>query len=136
MVQTIDMRSMRQLNLFERITGVRTKNCFTYNRTLIFAIPQSTISRAIGLGAVNIKKLSSILGQKIRIIALPKNHVEKFIHDLISPVRVDSIQDFSTCIEISASTPSKAALIGRNKVRLFELEKIVKDVLGKELKIV
>lgn len=136
MTQTIDMRGMRQLNLFERITGIRTKNCFNYNRTLIFAIPQSTISRAIGPNAINIKKLSSILGQKIRIIALPKNNIEKFILDLISPVRVDSIQEFSNCIEISATTQNKATLIGRNKVRLEELEKIIKDVLGKELKIV
>ena len=136
MTQTIDMKCMRQLNLFERITGIRTKNCFTYNRTLIFAIPQSTISRAIGPDAVNIKKLASILGQKIRVVALPKNNIKKFILDILAPIRIDSVEEYSTSIEISASTQNKAALIGRNKVRLAELEKIVKDVLGKELKIV
>ncbi len=136
MTQTIDMKCMRQLNLFERLTGVRTKNCFTYNRTLIFAIPQSAISRAIGVGASNIKRLSSILGQKIRVIALPGGDIKKFILDIIAPIKIDSVEDYSSSVEISASIQNKAALIGRNKTRLLELEKIVKDVLGKELRIV
>ena len=127
---------MRQLNLFERITGVRTKSCFIYNRTLIFAVPQASISRAIGSQAENIKRLASILGQKIRVIALPKNNVKRFILDLIAPIKIDSVEDYATTIEISASTQSKAALIGRNKVRLEELEKITKDVLGKELRVI
>ncbi|MCX6749022.1 MAG: hypothetical protein NT076_05460 [Candidatus Pacearchaeota archaeon] len=136
MTQTIDMKCMRQLNLFERITGVRTKSCFTYNRTLIFAVPQALISKAIGSQAENIKRLSSILGQKIRVIALPKNNVKKFILDLIAPIKIDSVEDYTSSIEISASTQSKAALIGRNKTKLEELKKITKDVLGKELRVI
>ncbi len=48
MVNIIDMQNMRYVNLFEKITGIRTRFCFEYNNFLIICVPQPMISKAIG----------------------------------------------------------------------------------------
>jgi NusA-like KH domain protein len=120
------------------MTGVSTKNCFLYNNFLIFAVPSSLISKAIGPGGRNVKRLAGIVNKKIKIVALPHNieGAEKFISDVIAPVTFRNIEITEKEIIISASKQSKASLIGRNKVRLEELKKVIEEFFGKSLKIV
>jgi len=129
---------MRYLNLFEKITNVRTKNCFFYNNQIIFAVHPALISKVIGEQGRNVKQLVSILGKKIKIVALPKNiqEAEKFISDVVSPITFKTLEITEKEIIISASKDTKASLIGRNKVRLEELKKIVEEYFGKGLRIV
>lgn len=138
MIQTLDMRVIRYLNLFEKITGVRTNNCFFYNNFIIFAVPYFSVSRAIGEEGRNVKKLVSVVGKKIKIVCLPENikDVRKFISEIVSPFSFNSFEISGEEIIVSANRQNKAALIGRNKVRLQELSKIVKEVFGKNLKII
>ncbi len=138
MKQTIDMKCMRYLNLFERVTGVKTKNCLFYNNMIIIAVPPRFVSKAIGEKGKNIKKLVPILGKKIKVIALPNDisDAEKFISDIVSPTTFKSLEITEREIVITAGKENKAALIGRNKVRFEELRKIVKEYFGKDLKIV
>ena len=134
-MKTIDMRFMRYLNLFERETRIRTKNCFEYNNCIVFAVPPQLVSRAIGEQGNNVKRLSEILGKKIKVISLPFRGVQRFIEDVISPVKFKSIE-ISEDIVINAGRQSKAALIGRNRARLDELNDITKEYFGKEVRIV
>jgi len=136
--QTLDMKFIRYLNLFEKVTRVRTQNCFFYNKTLIFAVPKHLMSKAIGAGGKNVKKLVEILGKKVKIISLPSedNNIEKFILEVIYPITFKSLEVSENEIVISASTQSKAALIGRNKVRLQELGNMIEEFFGKKLRIV
>jgi len=138
MNRTIDMTCMRYLNLFNKITGVRTQSCFSYNRGLIFGVPQSMVSRAIGENGDNIKKMISILNKKIKVVAMPNSVIdsEKFIAKIVDPVTFNGVEVAPEEIVISANRQSKAILIGRDKVRFEELDKIVKEVFGKNLRIV
>lgn len=138
MIQTLDIRVIRYLNLLEKITKVRTNNCFFYNNFVIFAVPFFSVSRAIGEDGKNVKKLVSIIGKKIKIVCLPENikDARRFISEIVSPLTFNSFEIFGEEIIISANRQNKASLIGRNKVRLQELGKIVKEVFGKNLKIV
>ncbi len=138
MKQTLDMRFIRYLNLFERVMGVRSKNCFFYNNYVIFAVPSSLVSKAIGEKGKNVKKLMPILGKKIKIVALPKSieDTERFISEIVGPVQFKNLEITQKEIIISASKQSKAALIGRNKVRFNELKKIINEFFGKDLKII
>ena len=145
MGSTIEMKDMRYLNLFEKITRVSTRYCFNYNETIIFAVPRNLISKAIGKAGENVKKISEILGKKIKIIATPQEarEIEKdstvikgFIEAVVSPVTFRNLEVADNEIIITAGSHSKAALIGRNKRRLHELQKIAKDFFRKELKIV
>ncbi len=130
------MRFIRYLNLFEQETRVRTKNCFEYNNTIIFAVPPHLVSRAIGKQGRNIKNMTEILGKKIKVISLPFNGIGEFLSRIVEPVTFKSIEISGNEVVINAGRQSKAALIGRNKARLDELNQIVKEYFGKEVRII
>ena len=132
------MKCMRQLNLFSQITRVRSKHCFPYNNTLIFAVPYHSLSKALGEKAENIGELSLNLGKKIKIVAIPRglSDAERFIRMIILPIKFNELKLNKEIIEISANMQNKASLFGRNKTRFFELEKIIREFFNKQLRIV
>lgn len=130
------MRFIRYLNLFEKITRVTTKNCFEYNNAIVFAVHPSLISRAIGEQGNNVKEMSEILGKKIKVISLPFRGIENFIESIVSPIKFKSIEISGKEIIINAGKQSKAALIGRNKIRLEELNNVAKEYFDKEIRII
>jgi NusA-like KH domain protein len=141
MVKIMDMQEIRYLNLFSKITQVMTRFCFRYNETIIFCVPRKLVSRAIGEGGKNIKKISEIIGKRVKVISIPAEaeelkKIKTFIEDIVSPVKFKDLNLNGDKIVLTAGGQSKALLIGRNKKRLFELQKISEDYFNKELKIV
>jgi len=136
MVNTIDMQDMRYLNLFERIMKIRTRFCFKYNEAIVFCVPKQLVSKAIGENGRNIRKMSETLGKRIKVVAAPEGlrDVERFLRGVISPTTFKSLEIKDNEIVVSGGD-NKAALIGRNKRRLLEMQKIVKDFFGKEFRI-
>lgn len=137
MVKTIDMQDMRYLNLFERITRIRTRYCFKYNEALVFCVPEKLVSKAIGEKGKNVKKLQEILNKKIKVVPLPNGikDAEVFIQSIINPVGFRELGVGENEIVISAGK-NKAALIGRNKRRLLEMQKITKGFFDREFRVV
>ena len=138
MASTINMQDMRYLNLFAKITQVNTRFCFRYNEIIIFCVPRRLVSKAIGEGGKNVKKLSEILGKKVKIIPTPKGieDVRGFIEKIVSPVMFRDLEIKDDEIILNAGNQSKAALIGRNKRRLLEMQKIINDYFNKDFRIV
>jgi len=136
MVKTIDMQEMRYLNLFEQITHISTRFCFKYNESIFFCVPKPLVMRAVGDKARNVRRLSEILGRNIRVIPAPRGlqDAESFIKTIIAPVTIRDFHVDSNEIVVGGGK-NKAALIGRNKRRLFEMQKIVSDFFGKEFRI-
>ncbi len=138
MNSTIDMQDIRYLNLFGQMTRVRTRFCFKYNEFIVFCVPKQLVSKAIGEGGRNIKKMSEIVRKKIKVIPLPRGieHAKPFIETIVSPVTFKELEVKDHEMILTAGSQSKAALIGRHKRRLLEMQKIIKDFFGKEFKIV
>jgi NusA-like KH domain protein len=134
----IDMKLMRYINLLDRISRVKTRKCFVYNEVIIFAVPRSMISQALGPGASNIRRLQEQLGKRIRVISEPRGMEDapNFVRDVVSPIRFKSLEIKEGMFVLNAGSTSKAALIGRNKKRLEELRQIMLNNFGIELKIV
>jgi NusA-like KH domain protein len=135
----INMQTMRYINLLDSASRVKTSKCFVYNNIVYFAVPREKISRAIGPNASNVKILQNKIGKKVRIIrqAESKEEAERFIKDVVAPVSFKSIEISNGQIIITAgSNQSKASLIGRDKRRLLELAKVVKDSFNVELRVV
>ena len=156
MAGTIDMQLMRYINLFGRITRISTTRCFVYNNQIIFAVPKAQVSTAIGRGAVNVKKLNSILRKKVRIVAMPTTDISsgceyeshgdfsqsgnlrvsnnggigKFVEDVVSPIEFNKIEVKENSVVINAGRQSKAALIGRGRQREKELSEVLKNFFG------
>lgn len=138
MKTTFDINLIRYINLFEKVTNVRTSNCFVFNNIMFFAVPKNLVYKAVGENGKNVKKLSETMAKRIKIIGEPENEedIKRFLTDLISPVEPKNIEVGEKEITITTSKINKASLIGRDKQRFKELKKIVEDYFGKDLKIV
>ena len=138
MAGTINMQDMRYLNLFRRITGISTRHVLKYNEMIVFCVPKIMISKALGKDAKNIKRIHEILGKRIKVIPIPKGieHAKQFIEAIVSPVEFKELEVKDNEIILTAGNRSKAALLGRNKRRLHEMQQIIKDFFGKEFRII
>lgn len=130
--QIIDMKLMRYINLFEKVSKVSTTKCFIYNNVIIFAVPKSKIFKAIGKSGENVKKIGGILTKKIKVISMPKQgeQIDKFVKETVSPVTFNKIEVRENSVTITAGRQSKAALIGRSRVREKELGDVLKKFFG------
>lgn len=137
MVKTISMQDMRHLNLFDKVTKLRTSSCFSYNDTLMYCVPKSKIQQALGRSNENLRRISEIVKKRVRIIALPKGEedIESFIKSIISPVQYKELEVTENEVILTAGSQSKAALLGRNKRRLLEMQKIIADFFKKEYRV-
>jgi len=104
----------------------------------MFCVPKSLVSKALGPNASNAKKLNQILRKKIKIIPLPRGieDIQSFIQNIVSPQTFKELEIKEDEIILTAGRESKAALIGRNKRRLLEMQKIIQDFFKKEFRIV
>ena len=138
MVKVLDMQFIRYANLFNRVTKVRTNHCFEYNNTIVFVVPRKYVMQSIGPGNSNLEKLNRITGKKIKIVALPhgREDIENFVATITRPVKFKAIEIRENEAIISAGAQSKAALIGKNKTRLEEMQNILEQYFGvKKLRI-
>jgi len=138
-MNTINMQDLRHLNLFNQITRIHTRFCVKYNETIIFCVPKEFVSRAIGEEGRNVKRISEILQKKIRVIQCPRGvqDARGFIGVLVKPIMFKDLQITNTEIILTAgSMQNKAALIGRDKRRFFEMQKIIKDFFSRDFRIV
>jgi len=131
MAEIINMQLIRYLNLFAGVTKVPTTKCFVYNNQIIFAVPKTQVSRAIGRDAVNVKRLNSILRRKIRVVAMPMSNcndeIGRFVEAVISPIEFNKVEVKENSVVISAGRQSKASLIGRDRQREKELSDVLKN---------
>jgi len=137
MIGVIDMQRMRHLNLFSKITRISTKKSFKYNETIFYCVPGKLVSKAIGKGAINVKKIHEILNKKIKVIPSPNGieDIKTFIQHIVEPVSFKNVVVGDIEVVLHAGSQSKAALIGRNRRRLLEMQQIVKDFFKKEFRV-
>ncbi len=140
MARTIDMQQMRYINLFSKVSKIDPESSFKYNGQLIFLVLKKLVSQAIGKDASNVKRMSNIMGKRVKIIAFPNRVDEKqmsnFIERLVSPIELMKVELKDDSVIINATRVSKANLIGRNRVKEQELNKILKDFFDLNLKII
>lgn len=132
------MQDLRHLNLFNQITKINTRYCLKYNGIIIFCVPKNMVLRAVGENAKNLRRISEILGKRIRVIPIPRGieDAKKFIENIVSPTTFKDIEITDREIILNAGgTQNKAALIGRDKKRLIEMQKIISNYFGKEFRI-
>jgi transcription antitermination factor NusA-like protein len=138
MVNTLDMQDLRYLNLFERVTRIRTHYCFEYNNCIIFCVPREFVSQAIGPDARNLRRISEIIKKRVKVISIPKlpQDIRRFIEMVVSPVTFKDLEILPNEIVMNAGSQSKAALIGREKRRLIEMQKITQNFFKKDFRII
>ncbi|PJE81673.1 hypothetical protein COU58_01140 [Candidatus Pacearchaeota archaeon CG10_big_fil_rev_8_21_14_0_10_32_42] len=138
MVNVIDMQDLRYLNLFMKITKLQTRYCFKYNEIVMFGVRKEELSRALGKNGENLKRMSDIIKKRVRVVSIPNGigNAKSFIQSVIAPVTFKEIEITPTEIIVNAGSENKAALLGRNKRRLLEMKKIVKDFFRLDYRII
>lgn len=132
------MQDLRYLNLFDKVTRIQTKYCFMYNNVLIFAVPRPLIRRALGQDAENLRRISQIVKKRVRVVAIPNSieDAKSLIQSIINPVTFQDLEITDDEIILTAGSQSKAALIGRNRRRVLEMQEIIRDFFKREYKII
>ena len=127
MIKVLDMKFIRYANLFGKVTGVRSNHCFEYNNTIIFAVPRNFVMKSIGRNNENLEELSRIIGKRIKIVAIPQGRedIENFVSVIVRPASLKGIEINGDEAVIFACNQSKAALIGKEKCRVCEMENIL-----------
>jgi len=138
MTQTIDMQDLMHLNLFGRVTGIKTSHIFKYNNIIFFGVPKELLRMAIGEDSSNLKIIGNTLKRRVRVVPIPQGRedMKNFFEKLTDPITFKEIQETESEITINSGGMNKAALIGREKRRLLELQKIAKDFFGKNLRVI
>jgi NusA-like KH domain protein len=132
MIKILDMQFIRYVNLFTKITRIRTNHCFEYNNTIIFVVPRKFVSKAIGPQNSNLERMSNIIGKKIKIVANPNSieDIQNFVSVITRPIRFKAIEIKDNEAIICTNPQNKAALIGKGKVRIAEMENILEQYFG------
>ena len=103
----------------------------------MFCVPKSKISQALGRDNENLRKLSGIVKKRIRVLPKPRGieDAKTFIQQIIAPVTFKEMNITPEEIIVNAGSENKAALLGRNKRRLLEMQKIVKNFFGLDYRV-
>lgn len=124
----LDLKSIQCINIFYKVTGVRTQESFVYNNVRLFVVDSSFLGKALGEKGMNIRRLGYLLHQRVKVI--PESNLENFTRMIVQPVKFKRIVDENGLVTIFAGQQAKASLIGRDKVRIQELAEILKGHFG------
>lgn len=124
---TYTQELMGTMALFDRVTRVPLKDCFEDNNHLLtFVVDAHDLGRAIGKGAVLVRKLEQLLKRKVRIIGFHSDVVE-FIRYIIYPLQITTATLENGILTLrNEDRKTKSLLIGRNAQNLRNTETIVK----------
>ena len=129
----LDIDLIQKINLFEKLTHARVKGMFNFNGFLI-VVNFGEIGKAVGKNGVNVKKFSSMINEKVKVVEYNNNPVT-FLKNLIMPLKVDDIEEEDGFIKINADNKTKGLLIGRNQKNLEGYNKIFKGYFKMEIKV-
>lgn len=132
----LDQEAFGLSSLMEKIARVRVKDCFKDEEIIYFVVAPGELGKAIGKGAVNIKRVQEELGKRIKVVEYNEDMVT-FIKNIIYPAKVEEIVEENNVIFIKdSSKKTKSLLIGRGGKNLKLINRAVKRFFNKEVKVV
>ncbi len=132
----LDQEAFGLSSLMEKIARVRVKDCFKDEEIIYFVVAPGELGKAIGKGAVNIKRVQEELGKRIKVVEYNDDMVT-FIKNIIYPAKVEEIVEENNVIFIKdSSKKTKSLLIGRGGKNLKLINRAVKRFFNKEVKVV
>lgn len=122
----LNLETIGQINLFEKLTGARVKDRWQENEFLVFLVEEGNIRKALGSDNSNLRKAESIFKKRIKIIAF-SDDVCRFVSNLIYPNKADNIkQDGNDVVIYCKDVKLKGRIFGRDRENLKRINDIVK----------
>jgi transcription termination/antitermination protein NusA len=129
-----DLRLIGFINIFEKISRAKVKDCFEEEGVLVFVVQQGEARKAIGKGGETVKKLSDKFRKKLKIIEF-NNDPKIFIRNLLFPLKPKVELKEDHLVIVSKDNKEKGQIFGREKSRLKKLQAIVKKYFKVEVKV-
>jgi transcription termination/antitermination protein NusA len=131
----LDQETFGLSSIIERQTKARVKDVFKEDDTIYVIVAPGEIGKIIGKGGITIKKLQDSLGKKVRAIEY-SDSVERFVGNIIAPVRVEEIVKDGEIVFLKDSQKKiKSLLIGRDGRNLRLINRAVRRFYNVEVKV-
>ena len=128
MARDFTTETIRLLTLFENVTNVPVRDCFTDNGVVYYVVEENKARLAIGKNGASIKNAERVIGKKIKIYEYSPN-LEKFVKNLIPQSReIKIIKNDEDIVEIKVSKNDKGFVIGRGGEKIKIYKQILKRI--------
>ena len=122
---TFSMETIGYINLFERLTHAHVKDCFQEEGRMVFLVDQGEISKAVGKGGSNVRRISAAIKKQVKVVEFNHDPI-KFLETLLYPIRPKSIVAEDERLIIKANNiKEKGQIYGREKTKLKHTQEIL-----------
>ena len=87
----LDADTLRVFSMFERLTGAELKDVIEEEDRIIFVVVEGQVGRAVGKGAINLKRLRETLGKEVMLYGYAADR-EQFLKNVFHRHKVESIE--------------------------------------------
>tara|TARA_Y100000034_G_C6772733_1_gene344803 strand:- start:4 stop:420 length:417 start_codon:yes stop_codon:yes gene_type:complete len=120
-----DLELMNQINLFEKITRIRPKDCVVFGDNMFFLVDKSAIKMAVGRQGTNVRQLEKVLSKRVKVMSHADKPVD-LAKNFVFPARPVFVKLANNVIEIKfKSTINRRYLLDNTQEKLRLLEKLV-----------
>ncbi len=131
----LDQESLGLSALFERMTTAKVLDCFGDKESLYFVVARGDLGKALGKGAINLKRAQYEFGRRVKLVEYQENLVD-FVKSVVYPLTVQEIivgEGLVTLKDVNKKT--KSLLIGREGRNLNLIKRAVKRFFNVDVKI-
>jgi transcription termination/antitermination protein NusA len=133
-----DMETLQWMNLFEKVTKARIKDCFVHNEKIHFIVENGQLFKALGENKKNVTKLEDLLKKKVKVIEYSDDML-KFIVNVMAPLKCVDIKNDADIVTITGpDQKTKGLMIGARANNLRKFEGVVQKYFPnlKEIKVI
>ncbi|MSR86151.1 hypothetical protein EXS74_02030 [Candidatus Woesearchaeota archaeon] len=130
-----DMQSIGLINVFEKATGAKVKDCFNEGDILVFVVHPKELRKAIERGGEKIHRLMAITKKRIRVIEFNED-IEKFATNLLYPLKPETEFKDGILLIIGKDAQEKGKIFGREKTNFKRVQGIINKYFKVEVKVI
>tara|TARA_Y100000310_G_scaffold327360_1_gene393587 strand:- start:757 stop:1158 length:402 start_codon:yes stop_codon:yes gene_type:complete len=127
-----DIKILGYINIFEKFTRARVKDCFIDDGVLTFIVFQGDLGKALGKKGETLRKVSAKFKKKIKLIEFNSNQ-QKFTQNLVYPIKPEVAVTDEKIIIKAKNNFEKGKIFGRDKENYKKLKVLIKKYFKKEL---
>jgi len=130
-----DAQTIGYINLFERNTNAKVKDCFNEEEFLVFVVQPQNLRKALENHGQKIQRLNLLIKRRIKIIEFNEDP-QKFLLNLIYPLKTEIEMIDNTILIKTKDNKEKGQIFGREKTNLKRIQGILNKYFKLEIKVV
>jgi N utilization substance protein A len=129
-----DIKTIGYINLFEKNTGAKVKDCFNEEEFLVFVVQPSNLRKALENHGQKIQRMNILLKRKIKVIEFSPEPI-RFLSNLLYPMKPELELSGNSIIIKTQDIREKGQIFGREKTNLKRIQGILDKYFKLEIKI-